>query len=33
VLLAAAVYTLANLAADAVQLWLDPRLRESASWR
>jgi ABC-type dipeptide/oligopeptide/nickel transport system permease component len=33
VLLAAVVYTLANLAADAMQLWLDPRLREGSSWR
>jgi ABC-type dipeptide/oligopeptide/nickel transport system permease component len=32
VLLAALIYTLANLAADSVQLWLDPRLREEARW-
>jgi len=32
VLLAALVYTLANLAADLAQLWLDPRLRAS-SWK
>jgi peptide/nickel transport system permease protein len=33
VLLAALVYTLANLAADLSQLWLDPRLREVPPWR
>jgi ABC-type dipeptide/oligopeptide/nickel transport system permease component len=32
VLLAALIYTLANLAADLAQLWLDPRLRAS-SWK
>jgi ABC-type dipeptide/oligopeptide/nickel transport system permease component len=32
VLLAALVYTLANLAADLAQLWLDPRLRAN-SWK
>jgi peptide/nickel transport system permease protein len=32
VLLAALTYTLSNLAADLVQMWLDPRLREVTEW-
>ncbi len=33
VLLAALVYSLCNVTADTIRSWLDPRLREGATWR